>query len=44
MANEWVNSLQGKAQEKALAIVRQRQDILREQEEQRTQLPDQEED
>lgn len=44
MANEWVNSLQGKAQEKALAIVKQRQDILREQEEQRTQLPDQEED
>jgi RNA polymerase sigma factor (sigma-70 family) len=44
MANEWVNSLQGKAKEKALAIIKQRQDILREQEEQRAQLPDQEED
>jgi RNA polymerase sigma factor (sigma-70 family) len=44
MAIEWANSLQGDAKEKALALVKQRQDILRSREEQRARLPDQEED
>lgn len=35
MAIEWANSLQGDAKEKALALVKQRQDILRSREEQR---------
>ncbi len=35
MAHEWANSLQGEAKEKALALVKQQQDILRRREEQR---------
>jgi NifU-like protein involved in Fe-S cluster formation len=44
MANEWTSALQGKAKEKALAIIKQQQDILRRREEQKAQRPDQEED
>lgn len=36
-ANEWANSLQGEAKEKALSIIKREQDILRRREEQRAQ-------
>jgi RNA polymerase sigma factor (sigma-70 family) len=38
MAIEWANSLQGDAKEKALALVKQQQDILQRREEQRARL------
>lgn len=44
MAKEWANSLQGEAREKALALVKQEQDILRRREEQRERRRNGEED